>query len=557
MGESKRAVDPLRLANLSLVIGSALLIFISSILLVTSISFGLGYSISGIEIYLAIFITVLFVAWGARQYFTDSALKHFVAVLLFLAILFWIFLFVSGKFYDSSYDGQAYHQEAIIQLANGWNPFYEDVAPEIHSEYQWINSVSKGSWVTAAALYRITGSIEQSKAFNFLLIFASLFISFSAALCFNKITIKTAAILSILLSFNPVSIYQSLSFYVDGQLSSLLISLASLAYLLFSRWDKVIMLVTALNIIMALNVKFTGVVYASIFILGLLSYLFLYGKAQSVSRVLILSVISILVGICFIGYSPYIRNTLRHGHPFYPLLGSRSVDVVTSNVPGNFLGKNRFERLFLSIFSKSENVLQPAVSTLKWPFTVSRSELNTFGFPDTRVGGWGPLFGGAIIISMVILLIALGIDLPKTKIAAGASLLIMISMIVNWESWWARFSPQLWMTPIIFILLSEYLRSKFIHFLGTFMIIVLIINVLLVSGSYLKKQYHINQELKQQLISIKIQQEPVFVYFDDFRSNRVRLEELGIKYSEMKELKCSEYITLISSNTKVCVKKPS
>ncbi len=85
--------------------------------------------------------------------------------------------------------------------------------------------------------------------------------------------------------------------------------------------------------------------------------------------------------------------------------------------------------------------------------------------------------------------------------------------------------------------------------------LILIVNVLLVSGSYLQGQYRINQVLKQQLISIKNQQEPAVVHFDDFRSNRIRFKELGIKYSEVKELGCSEYITLVSSNTKVCGKE--
>ena len=544
------------LINFNLLIGSSILVFIFSILLTSSISFTLGYSISWIEIFLAICISLAFDWWGVSRYFREHRLKTLGILCSSVLIIFLSSMYISGKCFDLSYDGQTYHQEAIIQLAHGWNPFYEDVAPEAHPCYHLINSFSKGSWIAAAALYKITGTIEQSKAFNFLLMFASLFISFAAALCFNKITLKTAAILSILLSFNPVSICQSLSFYVDGQLSSLLICLASLAYLLFSRWDKTIILVIALNIIMALNVKFTGVVYGSIFILGLLSYFFLYGKAKFGSRVLILSVFSILVGICFIGYSPYIRNTLRHGHPFYPLLGPRSVDVVTSNVPGNFLGMNRFERLFLSIFSKSGNVWKPAVSTLKWPFKVSRSELNTFGFPDTRVGGWGPLFGGAIIISIVILLIAFGIDLPKTKMAAWASLLIIISIIPNWESWWARFSPQLWMMPMPFFILSKYIQRGLVKHLGHILIFVLAINVILVSISYVRWQYHVNGLLKQQLTSIAKEQDPVLVNFADFRSNRVRFNELGIRYKEIEEFECLKYTQLISSNARICIEKP-
>lgn len=146
-------------------------------------------------------------------------------------------------------------------------------------------------------------------------------------------------------------------------------------------------------------------------------------------------------------------------------------------------------------------------------------------------------------------------DLPKTIVATGIVLLVIVTVLVNPGSWWARYSPQLWMVPIIFILLSEYLQGRFSHVLGVITIFILIINVLLVSGSYLQGQYRINQILKQQLIGIKNQEEPAVVYFGDFRSNRIRLKELGIKYLEMKELKCSKYLTLVSSNAKLCIKK--
>lgn len=546
------------ISSFNLLLGSSILVFISSILLISSISYFLSYSISWIEIFLATCISLSFQWWGVNRYFKEHKLKTFVILCSSLSIILLGSMYVSGTFYDLSHDGQTYHQEAIIQLANGWNPFYENLVPEIHSQYRLklINSFSKGSWIPAAALYKITGSVEKSKAFNFLLILASFFVSFSALICFHKITLKTAAILSTLLSFNPVSICQSLSFYVDGQLSSLLISLASLSYLLFIRWDKVIMLALALNIMIALNVKFTGVVYTSIFVFGLLTYFFLYRRVKFGSRVLILSAISILVGICFIGYSPYIINTIRHGHPFYPIFGPGSADIVTSDMPANFLEMNRFEKLFLSIFSKSENVFQPKVSRLKWPFTVSKDELNAFGFPDTRVGGWGPLFGGVIIISMVILLFGFGMDLRKAKVAAGVSLFIMISIIVNWESWWARFSPQLWIIPMPFIILSKYIQKGLLKHLGRILILALAINVILVSTSYIRWQYHFNGLLKQQLRSVGKEQDQILVKFYDFRSNRVRFNELDIRYKEIKEFKCLKYTQLISSDTKICVETP-
>lgn len=378
MVESNNAFDSGRLANLSLVIGSALLIFIFSILLITSMSFALGYSIWGIEIYVAIFFTIMFIAWGTHRYFKGSVLEYLGAILIFLTVLSWILLFVSDKIYDLSYDGQAYHQEAIIQLANGWNPFYSDILPDISPNYVFINSYSKGPWICAAALYKITGHIEQSKSFNLVFIMISFLISLSALLTLDRIRLRMAVILSLLLSMNPVSIYQSLSFYVDGQLSSILITLVSLLYLLFKRWDKLTLLITALTILIVTNLKFTGIVYLLIFTCGGLIYFWLYGKRNLVQKMVFVFALSFLTGMFLIGYSPYITNTLHHGHPFYPLAGGKSVDIIQANMPGKFAEMNRFEKLFVSIYSKSKNAVQPDTYQLKFPFTINQTELKTF-----------------------------------------------------------------------------------------------------------------------------------------------------------------------------------
>lgn len=549
--------DPARLGNLSLLIGSALLIVISSVLLISSVSFALGYSISGVEIYFAIFISVLWIAWSAHQYFKDSALMVFVAILLFLAALSWTSLFVSGNLYDLSYDGQVYHQEAIIQLAEGWNPFYKNIVPAISSHHLWMNSYPKGPWVLAAALYKITGHIEQGKCFNLMFILISFFISLSALLNFSRIKVGMAVLLSCLLSMNPVSICQSLSFYVDGQLSSMLITLGSLLYLLSKSWDRLRILTAALSMIVVINLKFTGIVYPSIIISGVLFYFWFCGRKKLSLNMISLFAASGFVGMLLVGYSPYVNNILRHGHPFYPLAGRGSVDILRYNMPGSFLEMNRFESLLVSVFSKSENTAETATHELKWPFTLYRTELEAFYIPDARVGGWGPLFGGGVAISFLIFLLAIKSDFRKAMMAAGAVLVIFVSVIINPGSWWARYSPQLWLIPIIFILLSEYLRDKFAYVLKYFVIFALILNVLLVTGSYLEGQYGGSLALKNQLIGLRTQQDsPVLISFEDFRSNRIRLKEMGINYLEMKELECPEYMPLIFSDTKLCIKKP-
>ena len=48
--------------------------------------------------------------------------RTFWGVLVFVTVLSVFFFALSGHFYDFSFDGQWYHQDAIILLKNGWNP---------------------------------------------------------------------------------------------------------------------------------------------------------------------------------------------------------------------------------------------------------------------------------------------------------------------------------------------------------------------------------------------------------------------------------------------------
>lgn len=118
-----------RQANLSLLIGSSILIFVCSTLLAASIFFAFGYSISFLQITIGACTCIFFVWWGTNRYFRQDRFKIFWTLLLVLAIVFAASLYISGKFYDLSWDGQAYHQEAVVQIARGWNPFMSEFSP--------------------------------------------------------------------------------------------------------------------------------------------------------------------------------------------------------------------------------------------------------------------------------------------------------------------------------------------------------------------------------------------------------------------------------------------
>jgi hypothetical protein len=253
------------------------------------------------------------------------------------------------------------------------------------------------------------------------------------------------------------------------------------------------------------------------------------------------------VGCLFVGFNPYVTNTVRNGNPFYPLAGPGAVDIMTTNSPANFHGMNRFEELFVSVFSRTENVYGLQSSHWKWPFTIDREELAGIWL-DTRVAGFGPLFGGAVLLSLALLATAWASDKKKTLAFTGLGLLILCSALVNPEAWWARYAPQLWLLPVLCAMLGLSINSRPQKLLGLAIALVLILNLCLVSAYYFEQQYTDNAILENQLAQMR-GAHLVLVSFGSDYSNRVRLAEADVHYREVARLDALNLQTLHGSDT--------
>jgi hypothetical protein len=278
---------------------------------------------------------------------------------------------VSGVFFDISYDGQAYHQDAVLRLVEGWNPLSE-VVPESELYHVWVNHYPKGAWYLAAAIVKATGRVELGKAPNLLLIFASFGLAYQALKEWTALSNPLVIWLSALAAFNPVSVYQSLSFYVDGQLSSTLVFMIASGALVLKRPDKRRLLLLGLCILYALNLKFTAIMYVAVFCLVYLGWIAARRETDVFRRALLTIAAAAFMGMALIGFNPYVTNTLRDGHPLYPVFGAQDKDVIAYQRPANFEDKNAPERLVASVFSRSSNAIAPGVSEPKCPLECPR-----------------------------------------------------------------------------------------------------------------------------------------------------------------------------------------
>ena len=517
--------------NYSFDVGILIILFIFMIIFIDSILFIFNISISKINFIVALIFTFSF----SIIYFVKkkNSIWDVIIKLLLFSILFLFSLFVARNTYDLSWDGNSYHKTAIGELKNGWNPLYERIEDFNSSEDNslqladthdiWTNHYAKGQWIFAATIYDLTNNIESGKCINFLAIIAVLLIAFSYFI--SKISLLLSVIISFILALNPITIMQMFTYYNDLLVYSFIIIMLILMQNILDNKDKQINYIALfLTLCILINIKFTGLAYAGIMML--IYYIFILIKREyrinHLKEMTILGVTTVLIGIVLIGSSTYVKNTFTNGNPLYPLFGENKVDIMTTNQPQVFLEMNRIEKFIYANFSESINLtaFQNQNPVLKIPFTYKHDELLQLSIPDLRIGGFGVLFGGILLLSIVILLIGLYFLYFKDRKLFARFFIIVCTLtlliLILEESWWARYMPQIYIIPVLAILILYIFRKRKVNLiLITFLIITTIINTGIIVKYNTIPNYERFVEIKENLKTLKNNNE-MTVYTTDF-----------------------------------------
>jgi hypothetical protein len=559
-----------KIAEGSLVVGAAFLIFSAIFLLFTTAGFFLGVGLSRTVFCMALLVTVFVLLWlspGAS--FQKKCLSTLWTIGISAAVML-LSVFICSQYFDISWDGQAYHQEAIVQLVKGWNPIEHHTHTNNPQYDIVVNHYAKGPWILAASLYQWTGHMEAAKAYGLIYVLASFFISLSVLLRVVFLRSWVAWLASFVASMGPVALVQWLSFYVDGQMGSLLVVLI----LVVMDWalrqmNRLTIAVFVSVIVLVSNVKFTGIVFSGVMVLGLLVLQVLTRRFKDALRAAFLSGIAFVIAIFFIGYDPLVRNTIEHQHPFYPLMGKDAIDIMSYQTNRAFVGTNNFAKISISLFARSNNSVQD-LPKLKIPFMFSEKEQSHFEYPDVRFGGFGPLFSGSLSLIAAIALggvVAIcfrwwrpwGSEAARrllwwwTMVTAAS---LLVSLVIAGEGWWARYVPHFYMFPTVITVfgLCNY-QPKLIRWISIATLFVLVLNIVLVCGAYFPHQSWATREIKKQLEEIKrsSQEMSLHVFYEKLPSSRLRLNEANIVFEESKEITCENPQTMRLSDTKFCL----
>ena len=450
-------------------IGLLLFLFPVTLFIIATVWLMIGFDINAVLFPLSVFIAavIFYLLLNSEGYKKQTVW----GILVFVGGLCTILFTISGHFFDFSFDGQWYHQDAIIFFKNGWNPFYDSpILDEIVSgkNANYINCYPKAPWTINACVYATTGAIEYAKFYQLVLLFASFFLSLHYLLRWFPLSILSAFLLSFVVAFSPVVVGQTLSFYVDGQLAVFtLLTLYFICDWVANLEKKVPLLLLGLCLIYLANIKFTGLIYSMIFLFFAFTWVFWKDRGRALKMLLRLSVVMTLAIFVF-GFPTYGTNILHKGHPFYPIMGKNNEgkEIASSQYPLNFFGKNRFEKFYLASFALPNYTApktHPSIPKVLFTSNVVKASLPYYrNHQPVEMSAMGPLEAELLILLVPLFLLSF---LFYRKVWVYILFFgLATSCIIQPEFWNYRYAPQLlfiYLLVIIPVLLSKYWLIKF------------------------------------------------------------------------------------------------
>ena len=503
---------------------SAIMIFLSVVVL-AMLGFALGIALKPYTVVIGIALVL-----GA-SFVCDR--KLFWGGVINTALLC-AFAFVCRYFFDWSYDGMYYHKEAVIILKEGWNPLRQTALEcSVFASYPdmslWLENYPKGLWIFSAAIYSLTNHLETAKAVNILFmsaVFCTAYDVMHTVFGFKK---KKSRLIAILFAINPVFLSQCLTFYNDQIVGELFIIALLLCLKLYNDCAThatyaAIFVITAISPL----IKFTAPALLAIVYIyfGILCTVKHKRDIIWMKKPVVIIVSAFLAGVFVFGFDPYSEHVMNHQHIIHPVMGKDKYDIMNTNPPKGFDRISPVSRLVISLFSKSSDD-KDTRPQMKIPFTVSKSEVEAVSKADTRIGGFGVLFSGVLLLAIYAAIRASSGKKPQPELTLSVLLLLGLATLFP-ESWWARYASFIYYLPI-FLLVGALKKGRSAVCAFVCMLLVAInsgITLFSVVSTGAEKTAAINEKLKE----IKAENKKVIVRVNDFPTHVKLFEEYGIDF---------------------------
>lgn len=150
-------------------------------------------------------------------------------------------------------------------------------------------------------------------------------------------------------------------------------------------------------------------------------------------------------------------------------------------------------------------------------------------------GGFGPLFSGILILSIILLTWFLIKPFPPDKRYFLIVVLATLTgtIFIMEEACILRYVPQFWFIPVIIALASEFSSVKGIRYLRNAIYICIVVNICF-SAMSVPYNFYQSAKVYTQLKEMKKNGHVIPVDFGRMQSNRIKLEENNIPYKVVK-----------------------
>ena len=360
----------------------------------------------------------------------------------------------------SNPDAEFYHRPASMLMAHGWNPVFDSTAEAVESFRKpnegmrvWhVAYLPRAFWIFGALLYRTVGFVEAADALNILTCVLSFFMLsrlLARVLGMSGVTRHATAVL---LAASPAVVALMFGGSSDSTFYSLFLIATSAAtlYLATGGIQWLAFVVAAFPLIA--NLKFTGVVCCGfvtlVYLVGCLLQ-WRSGRAGIELPVKWLLAVTASIGLAaVIGFSPYVTSWVRYGGPFYPAHTFDKRVPVSNRITEDFLSMNEDAKRMGHLGRLGYAYLSESITLSLYGKGADGGRFAPKFDVSGGVGGFGPVFRFAFVLSLVLL--------PLARVGLLGYLLacILLTVVVQPTMYvgYARYVPQLYAFPLLVFL---------------------------------------------------------------------------------------------------------
>lgn len=292
--------------------------------------------------------------------------------------------------------GRGFYTEAIVQLAAGWNPIYDDAA----SVSEVVLRSGKAFWYVDASVYAFLGHYEMAKVHTLLFAVPAFLLARHCFVWLSDGRRRVATLAALLSLVSPVAISQVLSLYADAALAYCIQSFLLLGYLILNEGylHSDLLGVLAALWIFILHAQSGGLTAAFVLAASFIIIVAVLYKKRAVRWLAIRAALVIFTGFVILGFNPYIQNLVDTGSLIC------KVDVTSAYTPVILEGKTWFGRFLYSLIA-SPDVGSLNLNILLQQFTALFH--SAYARADVPLRGFGFLGGLLIILGVVLTLVAI------------------------------------------------------------------------------------------------------------------------------------------------------